>query len=848
MVNRVTGLRPMGDRPSAGRRNSGRVEGPTTDGIRMPGLRPTARPVDTYIQPQAPSRGNELLQLAEALGAVNPTIQNFLAEESARQRKDAEDRAMKRIGGMSYQEARAAVDAGMPEMANPWFKAAFMKVMGERTAHNRMNELSAQYATDPNRHEIDFSSYVRNASAEDIAAYDDPHFNSGYLPLIGNFEATGAAKHVEVQSARTMDEAKANVFGVFLGTAQQLTAEGKAPDEIAADLFARYAGQEEFLRLSRTEQDGLMMDVIDTLANDGEWDLVKALLNHERTDEFGNTGTLATSPQYSVKTAAIIERAQTVNGEKVLAANIGSLTDLNTQASLGHVDPAVLKDFLDRTGVDMSPQAQIELLTRSERARIAAQESIAEADQKAATRLHAEQATALVHTTNLSKVQSGEAVFLQDIEVPKPDGTGTTTLTVKQQQDQLGNDLAAYVKQQGEASGADPEAILDLEVKLFATAGVTNPRWAQTLAGGVSQATPANLKQFLESGEAVLPPALDAGIELYEQLYTKSPLLLNRYFASSDDRRFFDLVMQGKKLGMDSYQSVRQANQALMNGPTNHPLSGMTSEQARSALADIRTGGIFGVGSSEPANAQWALQQINNNMDYMAAVGGQVGDAARNAAVEQFKNTHVNINGYYVNVGGEAIGDPERFAQSVDLVLSEIMTRPHYLNGQQLSAEDITIRPTGNGSGEWEVVSKGAGYALPLAGVEPFNLQTLAGAVQRDADLKAAELEYEQRVARYKAEGDDYQARAQQITDLEGMITSMEAWSQTPHYRRAYANRYGQQAADAYAAELPAKLAERRAEIERLRYEQTLFEVEQRTGATLPTLTAPAPNPNLLNF
>src|SRR5690606_150289 len=154
-----------------------------------------------------------------ALGEINPTISGFLDQEAARQRKDAEDRAMRRIGGMSYEEARAAVDNGMPEMANPWFKAAFMKVMGERTAYNRMNELSAQYATDPNRHEIDFSSYVRNAANEDLTAYDDKHFAAGYLPLMGNYEATGAAKHTEVQSARTKDEAKANVFGVFLGTA-----------------------------------------------------------------------------------------------------------------------------------------------------------------------------------------------------------------------------------------------------------------------------------------------------------------------------------------------------------------------------------------------------------------------------------------------------------------------------------------------------------------------------------------------------------------------------------------------------------------------------------------------------
>lgn len=833
MVNRVTGLRPMGDRPRNGRRNNSRADSPTGSDIRMPGLRPTARPVDTYSRPQAPSQDNSFFQLARALGEINPVISGFLDQEATQQRKDAEDRALRRIGGMSYEEARAAVDGGMPEMDNPWFKAAFMKVMGERTAYNRINELSAQYATDPNRHEIDFSSYVRSAANEDLSTYNDKHFMAGYGPLMDNFEATGAAKHVGVQTERTMAEAQANVFGVFLGQAETLTAEGRHPEQIAKDLFARYAGQEEFLKLGRGQQDELMMNVIDTLANDGNWEVVNALLNHQREDEFGNMTSLATSPQYAVKTAGIIEKAKGAHGEKVLEQSIGSYADLNVAASNGTLSKEELDHFVAEHPNMLSPSNQVELLTRSQNAQLRAQETIAEADRKAALALHAEQARGVVSSSNLSKVQSGEAVFLQDIEVPTATG-GVETLTVKQQQDQLGKDLAAYVQEQAAATDASPEATLDMEVKLFATAGVTNPRWATTLAGGVSQATPANLKQFLESGEVVLPPALEAGIELYEQLYMKSPLLLNRYFSSSEDRRFFDLVMQGKKLGMDSYQSVRTANQAIINGPTNHPRSTMTASQADAALHDIRVGGIFGIGASVPANSSYALQQINNSIGYFADVGGQVGDDASNAAIEQFKNTHININGYYVNVAGENIGDADRFAQAVDLTLSEIMTQPHYLNGHQLGPEDITIRPTGNASGEWEVVSKGAGYALPLSGVEPFNLQSLAATVQKDADLKAAELEYEQRVARYEAEGQDYISRPQQIADLERMIASMEGWQNTPHYQRAFAAKHGAAAAEQYRNELPAKIAERKAEIERLRYEQSVYEAQSATGQNSP--------------
>ncbi|WIY51465.1 hypothetical protein O9Z70_08145 [Devosia sp. YIM 151766] len=697
-INRVTGLRPMGDRPRAGRRNSARVDSPSASDIRMPGLRPTARPVDTYSRPQAPSQDNSFLQLARALGEINPVIGGFLNDEAARERKDAEDRAMRRIGGMSYDEARAAVDSGMPEMANPWFKAAFMKVMGERTAYNRMNELSAQYATDPNRHEIDFSSYVRNAANEDLTAFDDKHFEAGYLPLMGNYEATGAAKHTEVQSARTMDEARANVFGVFLGQAQTLSAEGKHPEEIAKELYARYEGQEEFLRLSRGEQDELMINVISALANDGDWELVNALLSHQREDDFGNMSSLATSPQYSVKTAGIIERAKSAHGEQVLEQSIGSYADLNIQAGNGNLTKEQMDQYVAEHPNMLDGRAQADLLIRSENARQRAQANIAEANQKAAMALHAEQVRAVVHSSNLSRVQTGESGFIQDIEVPNANGEGTETLTAKQQQDQLGKDLAAYVKEQGEATNADPEAILDLEVKLFATAGVANPRWAQVFATGVSQATPSNLKQFLESGEVVLPPALEAGIGVFEQLYMKSPLLLNTYFSSADDRRFFDLVVQGKKLGMDNYQAVRQANQALMNGPASHPMVNMTTKQAEEALGRVKVGGFLGWGAHEPMNASQALSEISDTMRYYAAVGGQVGNAAFEAAVEQYASTHININGYMVSVAGIGVGDPGQFSMAVDLALSEVMAnQPRYLNGQQLHLEDITIRPTGNG-------------------------------------------------------------------------------------------------------------------------------------------------------
>lgn len=115
-MTKLPGLTRQDDRPSVGGANPGRVQ------VRNPigdvALQPQARPVDTYSRPQAaPSGPNGLQQLAGALAQISPALTNYLDNTAAKAQKDAEDRAMRRIGGMSFQEARDAVNSGeMTEM------------------------------------------------------------------------------------------------------------------------------------------------------------------------------------------------------------------------------------------------------------------------------------------------------------------------------------------------------------------------------------------------------------------------------------------------------------------------------------------------------------------------------------------------------------------------------------------------------------------------------------------------------------------------------------------------------------------------------------------------------------
>lgn len=852
MTNKVAGLRPMGDRPTAGRRNTARVEGPTAANMRTPGLKPVARPVDTYSRPEAPQQGNDWLDLARGLGELNPEIKTMIGEDIARQQESAEDRALRRIGGMSFEEARSAVDSGaISEMDNPWFKSAFMRVLGERTAYNTINDLSERYATDPNRHEIDFSTFVRENASNDLAGFDDPSFSAGYLPAMNNFEASGAAKHADIRSARAVEEAQANVFGVFLGQAKQLSSEGKDPATIARELFARYDGHEEFLRLDRNQQDELMYSAIDTLASEGDWELVQALLQEPRVDEYGNTTTLGSSPSHAPKVASIVEKARDQYAQRSLEQDTTNATSLYSMAEAGSLTQEYLDKWREENPNIVDGPRSIQLLLQSNRARAKAQEDIATAQQKFVWQQEGARDVMAVDTANLSAVSSGMAVSKQDVAIADGKG-GTKTYNVKQQDDALAKGLSELVEEYAKEEGVTPEMALDHEVKLFASAGVINERWARTLAGGVSQATPANLKQFLENGDAVLPPALEDGIKLYEELSLKSPLVLGQYFNNSDNREFFELVVALKKHtnAENDYAAVRLAAYAQQQGKPSHPMSTMTFKQAEAALADIKVGGGWlGFGSSEPANAGTAMNFINNAVDLYGRVG-VIGDPARKSAVEQFKNTHVDINGYYVNVAGMDLGSREQFGQAVDLVLSEIVTdTPRYLNGQQLDAEDLTLIPTSNGTGEWMVATKSSYGALPLAGVEPINLQTMAGALERKADIDASELEYEQRKASYIANTAEAPARKQQIEEVSNLLKDLEDFGSSPHSQRAYGSRWGQSALQQTLRELPERTAARKAELEQLQYNDSLYLVDAITNANDPLRTAPAtPNPSLMKF
>ncbi|MCQ1856143.1 hypothetical protein, partial [Neorhizobium galegae] len=259
--------------------------------------------MDTYSRPQAPPSGpNGLQQLAGALAQISPGLSNFLDVTAAKAQKDAEDRANRRIGGMSFQEARDAVNSGkMAEMENPWFKAAFMKQYGERLAYERVNELSTEYETNFDKNSGNLDGLIRERTGADLEQYgSDPHFTGAYNKVMDGFSARANTAQAQYKTEQVKQDTVSGVYDTFHGEATALRSEGKkTPEEIVAALRGKYEGNRSLLHVDFKEQDREMVRLAEAFAAKGDTEMVNAILNSDRKGADGTVlGTLASNREF----------------------------------------------------------------------------------------------------------------------------------------------------------------------------------------------------------------------------------------------------------------------------------------------------------------------------------------------------------------------------------------------------------------------------------------------------------------------------------------------------------------------------------------------------------------------
>lgn len=701
-MTRVPGLTRQDDRPSVGGGNTGRVQ--VKNPIGDVALRPQARPVDTYSRPVQQNSGpNGLQQLAGALAQISPTLQGFLETQSATMQKEAEDKAMKRIGGMSFAEAQSAVaDGSISEMQNPWFKAAFMKQYGERLAYQRVNELTQEYETNFDKNSGDLDGFIRERMAGDLDQYgDNPHFVGSYNQIMDNWGAKANQAQAQYKTEQVKSDTIGGVYDVFQGKAQTLRDEGKSPQEIVAALRQEYEGNRSLLHVDYREQDKEMVRLAESFAAKGDLDMVDAILNGERTGADGTVlGPLAANREFQADSARILGNAKSERNRINEESTRDQRLIFENQARNGTLDPEAFMAWTE-ANPGAYTFAGSQSVVVSNQAYLDKQDAEAAKNaQKLELKQQSKESEEAVLRSNLGALQSGSLYGIGRAKVLTEEGD-VKEVTVEQQFKDTAAAFDGNVKRLQELGEITPDQAYEMLSEAGATNALTFPSWTQALEAGYSATNSRNT-----SGDELPQSVLD-GVDLYQRLHATNPAMVARHMPDESTRDFYERVRMGMQLQhMDQTQAVRNA-MAIMADPdrTNNPMNQLrfvdVDKEVRKITVDpwMSVGG-FEFGGSVPTN----LGTVAGEISRLAKFGVENGlspKVALKQARERFLQDNVEVNGNFLNIADKQV--PSNFSDLVGNAL-KLYAEKHG-DSEFLAAEDLTIKQAQNGR-DWIIVTK----------------------------------------------------------------------------------------------------------------------------------------------
>lgn len=726
-MTKLPGLTRQDDRPSVGGSNRSRVQ------VRNPigdvALQPQARPVDTYSRPQAaPSGSNGLQQLAGALAQISPALTNYLDNTAAKAQKDAEDRAMRRIGGMSFQEARDAVNSGkMTEMDNPWFKASFMRQLGERMGYERVNELSTEYETNFDKNGGDLDGLIRGRTSDDLDQYgNDPHFTGAYTKVMDGFSARAKAAQAQYKTEQVKQDTVSGVYDTFHGEATSLREAGKTPQEIVNTLRGKYEGNRSLLHVDFKEQDKEMVRLAEAFAAKGDMEMVNAILNSDRKGADGTVlGPLSANREFQADAVRIQNGAKRQNFEQNEEATRDIRMEFWDDARTGKLNREKLVGWHKANPGAYSEAQVLSLINQNDTFNEQQAKELAKAEQKIAWQKAADQAEEELVSRNLDATGRGMLPYIEEATVPTKTGE-TRTISVDDQKKAVAKRLVDQTEWLVGKGKATPEQAFGMQVESFSVGNLTNPKWENILKGGPKAATP-----FTLSGGAV-PPTLQDSVDLYMKLHAANPKLLDTHVKDSSDRDFYEayrIATQYSKLGPEQAMQVAMM-QTSDPDKVRSPAAAMRTEQIEERVDSVRYGGYWGSKYS-PSNKSYVSSEITRLGKFYVQNGMDTEDAL-DEAKKRFEATHTAVRGNFVYTAGRDV--PQNFADLAGYAIEKYVA--DFGDAEDLEAEDLTIRPATNGQ-SWVIVHQSGQYPVENSARANLTLRSLYELDQKRRTEKA---------------------------------------------------------------------------------------------------------------
>ncbi len=674
----VPGLRGgLQERPD-GSRNTGRVV-VTQDGVpKNPRLKPQAGPVETYSRPAALPTNNDAERLMSALSSLNPSLLRF-GEVMKEEDKDKHAALNAKLSTMKAEDVRSELrDNPTGELASSLKEEKAQELFAAKMAQDDITRWQEEWATGA-KDGVDVEAFLNErvqARLKENGATGQ-RFTNEYLRLIQpgmNTIRNGQLKH-NVQKAD--EELSQGASALLERTIANGVSEGKKPDDIAAAVRAEITGNKTLAGRDASWQEGEVLNIAKRYAEQGNVELVNALVNSKGANGFS----LLNNREHGSTATKLIELADNKRREKNREGNTDTLFRLYDQSRDGMLkDEEVDQLFKEKPGL-LSAETASSLKARNR----AVVEKRLEDQQKLfkerVNKEKADESEVSNRATRVGAINDGQLHRLGSAVEYKEDGT-TNEIDAEKNKKKAVEEWLEVSEKTAQKNGETPEQRFERELPVFRQNGIVHPEWKSTMSAGIK-----TISAVTTSGDR-LPEAFVEGYKRYTELYTKAPELLTAHLSKDERERWETMRVMVQEIGMDPSKAALQYATMSKDPVKLRELLGEGTRQDLMETVDREFRGATNKGN--------ILQAIQKRSFVFAGAGLSPKDSMKRA-VEEYKRTHAQINGHYIDTSDRAL--PPDFAELAKAHIDEYVRK--HGKREQLDASDITLEPVAEGTGAW---------------------------------------------------------------------------------------------------------------------------------------------------
>jgi hypothetical protein len=713
----LPGLRPVQNRRVSG---GGRALDPVR--AQLPTLTPRqittpqAAPVDTFTpEPQPQGAGDGWMSLARGLADFSPKLQQFVDQETDKEKTLQEARAEAKIGGQTLDQQKEFIKTG--QIANwegPWARARYMQLAGSNAGQSAALEMVKQYEQGFDPATGDLEGLITGSYQAGIEAVgDNPFAQRQFARAFDDVAGRLRAQNTQAKSAVFKQNSADSTTQNFMGTIAQYEADGKTPAETFTALRATQKVNADTGLMTMAEGDKVLMDVAERAARAGNHALAKEILWNTR-DGVGALGNKAENLNRAVQIDELGRSTQfEMNQRAQPAAMEGILQKVSDgAASREEIEQGVQQGLY---GTEQATRLQLQNSEARTRNLTAAQK----VQEKTAVRAAADASRQAALGDAWAQSVAGQGVYLRDRTILGDDGE-EKTLTVKDQQD-------ASIAKWRETSAMVPDLTpagraLHDSINFFGPNGFDD----KVLQGDLAAAADSVRGVDVQKGLPPLERALD-GYDKWRAVYGQMPMYAQQSLLKSDtQRRFYEDVRIGIEYqGLTREQSMANAirlsardyrRSANLTGEEKAAIRNAADEITLAPQRETPLGKMWwwGDAGTAPTNSTQVRDEIEmlaqRNMD-----NGVSPDRAVEIATEQYTNSHVNINGravlanakaYMPDIGAKITGQLRRIYDAGPIPGVD-------------DFEDLSVTPDGTIAGRWQVIDA-SGLPVSVPGLGPI--------------------------------------------------------------------------------------------------------------------------------